>query len=215
LQFLASYSWSKFLDNASSFENEVNPIDPSKSRSLSLFDTQHRVVVSGYWQAPEFHWENWARHISNGWALSSILTLQSGFPIRITSQSDHELMNSFDYEMPGEPSQIAPLHVLDPRTSGGYYFDPASFVESPLGQIGNARRTVCCGPGLANIDFAIHKNIRVAEGKKLEFRTEFFNLLNHTQFFNPDGNITNGSTFGQVQRARDPRLIQLALRFTF
>lgn len=215
LQFLASYTWSKFLDNASSFENEVNPIDPSKSRSLSLFDTQHRVVMSGYWQVPEVHWENWSRHIANGWAISSIVTLQSGFPIRITSQSDHELMNSFDYEMPGEPDQIAPLHILDPRSSGGYYFDPSSFVESPLGQIGNARRTICCGPGIANIDFAVHKNIHVAEGKKLEFRTEFFNLLNHTQFFNPDGDITNGSTFGQVQRARDPRLIQVALRFTF
>lgn len=215
LQFLASYTWSKFLDNASSFENEIDPLNPSKSRSLSLYDTRHRVVMSGIWQLPDSHSENWTRQLANGWALSSIVTVQSGFPIRITSQNDRELMNSFDYEMPGEPNQIAPLHVLDPRTSGGYYFDPASFVDAPLGQIGNARRTICCGPGIANIDFAVHKNIRVAEGRKLEFRTEFFNLLNHTQFFNPDGNITDGSTFGQVQRVRDPRLIQLALRLTF
>jgi hypothetical protein len=107
------------------------------------------------------------------------------------------------------------LQILDPRSSGGYYFNPASFADGPLGQIGNARRAICCGPGIANLDFAVHKNVRFAEGKKLEFRTEFFNLFNHTQFFNPDGNISDGATFGQVQRARDPRLIQLAVRFTF
>ena len=215
LQFLGSYTWSKFLDNASSFENEINPLDPGRSRSLSLYDTRHRLVLSGFLQVPEMHSKNWSRHIVNGWSLSSIVTVQSGFPLRITSQNDRELMNSFDYEMPGEPDQVAPLQILDPRKFAGYYFAPSSFTDSPLGQIGNARRTICCGPGIANIDFAVHKNIEVAEGKRLEFRAEFFNFLNHTQFFNPDGNFSDGTSFGQVQRARDPRLIQLALRFTF
>ena len=50
---------------------------------------------------------------------------------------------------------------------------------------------------------------------RLEFRAEFFNLLNHTQFFNPDGNITNGSEFGSVKRAKDPRQIQFALKLFF
>jgi hypothetical protein len=52
LQFLASYTWSKSIDNASSFENSVNPIDPRRSRSLSLFDARHRFVFSNYWQIP-------------------------------------------------------------------------------------------------------------------------------------------------------------------
>ncbi len=215
LQFLISYTWSRSIDNASSFENSVSPIDPQKSRSLSLFDARHRLVVSEYWRIPEWRIPNWTRRLANGWALSSILTLQSGFPIRLTSSEDRELMSSSDFETPGEPNQIAPFRRLDPQKSGGYYFDPSSFVDAPLGQIGNAPRTICCGPGTANLDLGIHKLIAVRDNMKLEFRTEVFNVFNHTQFFNPDGNITDGTSFGQVSRARDPKLIQLAMRLTF
>jgi hypothetical protein len=215
LQFLISYTWSRSLDNASSFENAVNPIDPKKSRSLSLFDARHRLVVSEDWRIPDWRISNWTRHLANGWALSGILTLQSGFPIRLTSSSDRELMSSSDFETSGEPTQVAPFRRLDPRKSGGYYFDPSSFVDAPLGQIGNAPRTICCGPGKANLDLGAHKVIALRESMKLEFRTEIFNLFNHTQFFNPDGNITDGASFGQVTRAQDPRLIQLALRLTY
>jgi len=215
LQLLASYTWSKSIDDASSFENSVNPTDPNKSRSLSLADARHRFVLSGYWRLPDWKVSNWSGHVVNGWAVSGIATLQSGFPIRITSSSDRELMGSFDFEAPGEPNQVAPFRRLDPRRSGGYYFDPASFTDAPLGQIGNAPRAVCCGPGIANFDAAIHKTIPVKESTSLEFRTEVFNVFNHTQFFGPNGNIAEGTTFGQVQRARSPRLIQLALRLTF
>ena len=214
LQLLASYTWSKSIDTASSFENSIDPIDPSRSRALSLFDARHRFVLSGYWQVPNWKVSNWSRHIINGWAVSTISTLQSGFPVRITSSGDQELMGSFDFEAPGEPNQVAPFHRLDPRTSG-YYFDPSSFVDGPLGKIGNAPRTVCCGPGIINFDFALHKTVPLGERSNLEFRTEFFNMFNHTQFFNPDGDITGGSTFGLVNRARDPRLVQVALRFAF
>ena len=215
LQFLASYTWSRSIDNASSFENSINPLDAGKSRSLSLFDSRHRLVVSEYWRIPDWRISNWTRHLANGWALTSILTLQSGFPIRLTSSSDQELMSSFDYESAGEPSQIAPFRRLNSQKSGGYFFDPSSFVDAPLGQIGNAPRTICCGPGMANLDLAVHKTLEAREGVKVEFRAESFNVFNHTQFFNPDGNITDGASFGQVSRAQDPRLIQLAVRITF
>jgi hypothetical protein len=215
LQFLASYTWSRSIDNASSFENAVNPIDPAKSRSLSLFDARHRFVFSGYWRVPEFEVKNWSRHVMNGWALSGIVTVQSGFPIRLISDSDMELMNSSNFESVGEPQQVGPFQRLSPQSSGGYYFNPAAFTNAPLGQIGNAPRTICCGPGINNVDFAVHKVMTVGEGKNLEFRTEFFNAFNHTQFFNPDGNFTDGSTFGQVSKARDARLVQMALKLTF
>ncbi|HET7893814.1 MAG TPA: TonB-dependent receptor, partial [Candidatus Sulfotelmatobacter sp.] len=119
------------------------------------------------------------------------------------------------YESPGEPNQIAPFRRLSPETSGGYFFDPAAFVDAPLGQIGNAPRSICCGPGSANVDLGVHKQFAIREGTSLEFRAETFNLFNHTQFFNPDGNITDGSSFGQVSRAQNPRLIQVALRLSF
>jgi len=215
LDLLASYTFSKSMDNASSFENSVNPIDPSRSRSLSLFDARHHLVVSEYWRLPELRPANWTRFLSDGWALAGIVTVQSGFPIRLTSSSDQELMGSLDFESPGQPNQVAAFRRLDPRTSGGYYFNPSAFTDASLGQIGNAPRALCCGPGIANVDMAVHKIIPIGERDTVEFRTEFFNLINHTQFLNPDGNITNGPTFGLVQRAREPRVVQLALRFIF
>jgi Carboxypeptidase regulatory-like domain len=215
LQLLAAYTWSKSLDNASSFENSVNPLNPARSRSLSLFDARKRFVLSEYWRIPDRSVSNWTRYLANGWAISSITTLQSGFPIRITSSSDLELMGSFDFESPGEPNMVAPFRRLNPQASGGYYFDTTSFANGPLGQIGNAPRAICCGPGIAEIDFALHKDIPVGEGKKLEFRTEIFNLFNRTQFLNPDGNFSDAASFGLISGERDPRMIQLALRLVF
>jgi Carboxypeptidase regulatory-like domain len=215
LQFLASYTWSHSIDNASSFENAVNPIDPARSRSSSLFDARQRLVLSGFWQLPDWHTANWSNRAFRGWAVSGIFTAQSGFPIRLTSESDRELMDSFDFESPGEPEQVAPFRRLEPQNSGGYFFDPSSFTDSPLGQIGNAPRAICCGPGILNLDLAVHKNIRLHERAKLEFRGEFFNTLNHTQFLNPDGDFTDGSGFGKVAQARDPRLIQVAMKLSF
>src|SRR3984885_10066927 len=215
LQLLASYTWSKSIDNASSFEDSLDPLNLAKSRSLSLFDARNRFVLSEYWRIPDLSVSNWSRYLVKGWAISGITTLQSGFPIHITSANDLELMGSFDFETPGEPNMIAPLRLLNPKNSGGYYFDPSSFASGPLGQIGNAPRAVCCGPGIAEVDFAVHKDIPVAENKKLEFRAEFFNLFNHTQFLNPDGNFSDGTSFGLVTSERDPRLIQLALRLIF
>jgi hypothetical protein len=78
------------------------------------------------------------------------------------------------------------------------------------------KRNICCGPPVNNVDFAVHKVLPVGgEGKRFEFRAEFFNRFNHTQYNNPDGNTTDGSDFGRIIRAKQPRLIQLALKFYF
>jgi hypothetical protein len=70
------------------------------------------------------------------------------------------------------------------------------------------------GPGYANCDFSAFKNIKVTESKEFQFRAEFFNILNHTNFRLPDSDISS-PTFNQILAARSPRLIQLALKFTF
>jgi hypothetical protein len=89
-----------------------------------------------------------------------------------------------------------------------------------LGTIGNSPRTLCCGPGISNFDFALLKETNITEKTRLEFRAEFFNVFNHAQFANPSsaagasGDFAS-SNFGEVVRARDPRLIQFALKFKF
>jgi hypothetical protein len=68
---------------------------------------------------------------------------------------------------------------------------------------------------LNNWEFSFQKQIPVSERVRFELHGELFNAFNHAQFFQPDGNITDGSDFGRVKRARDPRLVQLALKLYF
>jgi hypothetical protein len=236
LQFTTAYTFSKSFDQASSFEGILNPIDPRRSRSLSNFDARHRIVFSYYWELPFRKYSGATGKILNGWALSGITTFQTGFPIRIQSLADNELMYSFDFELPGQPNQIAPFRKLKPQSNNNYFFDPNSFTEnasdnsqppcsagavfgcydpSLFGSLGNAPRTICCGPHISNTDFAILKTISLSETRHIDFRAEFFNIFNHTQFYNPDGNTTDGGQFGQIIQAKDPRLVQFALKFFF
>ena len=217
LQFLAAYTFGKSIDYASTFENLVDPINPRRSRSLSLFDARHRFVVSYVWELPIAKYEGFRGKALNGWSVSGITTFQSGFPIRITSQDDVELQSSFDFETPGEPNVTGPFHSWDPRKHNGYGFDPGLFTNGTVtpGTIGNAPRTICCGPGLNNWEFGFLKNTPVSERMRVEFRGEIFNVFNHSQFYQPDGNFTDGSDFGRVKRAREPRLVQLALKLFF
>jgi hypothetical protein len=236
LQFTTAYTFSKSFDQASSFEGILNPIDPRISRSLSNFDARHRIVFSYYWELPFQHYSGAKGKLLNGWAVSGITTFQTGFPIRIQSLADNELMYSFDFELPGEPNQIAPFRTMRPQSHGNYFFDPNSFTENAsdssqpactdvavfgcydptlFGSLGNARRTICCGPHVSQTDFAVLKTIALSETRRIDFRAEFFNIFNHTQFYTPDGNTSDGSQFGQVTQARDPRLVQFALKFFF
>jgi outer membrane receptor protein involved in Fe transport len=217
LQFSAAYTFSKSLDEASSFEGILNPLPGARNRALSLFDARHRFVASYYWDIPAPKYSGLTGKLIDGWALSGITTYQTGFPIRITSSSDNELMNSFDFELPGEPNQIAPFTWQRPQSNGNYYFNNTNiFTENGVfGYVGNAPRTICCGPGISDTDFVLIKNIPVTEKTRFEFRGEIFNIFNHTQFYNPDGNSTDGSQFGQVTQVKDPRLVQFALKFYF
>ena len=236
LQFTVAYTFSKSFDQASSFEGILNPIDPRISRSLSGFDARHRFVMSYYWEVPKHNFSGFTNKLLNGWAVSGITTFQTGFPIRISTVADNELMYSFDFELPGEPAQLAPFHTMRPQSNNNYFFDPNSFTDnatdssappcsagaqfecyqpSLLGTLGNTKRTICCGPHISNTDFAILRTFPVSERMHVDFRAEFFNIFNHTQFFGPDGNVSDGSQFGQVTQVRDPRLVQFALKLFF
>ena len=115
------------------------------------------------------------------------------------------------------PNAIAPVVIQDARNRGSngrpnMYFSPSSFSSEVLGTIGNANRRFFHGPGLLNTDFGISKNIAVTESTAFQIRAEFFNIFNHTQFNNPNGNFSN-ATFGQVTSARPPRIGQLSAKF--
>jgi len=241
LQLQGAYTFSKSIDNASSFENSLNPVDFRATRGPSLFDARHRFVLSYYWEFPVPKYQGTKGKLLDGWASSGITTFQTGFPIRIVANtSDNELFGSFDFEAPGEPNLVAPFDTQNPHDGGcalgtgptapagsppcqhlsNLLFDPNLFSNNvALGAIGSAPRTLCCSPGIANFDMSFLKITPIGERVKMEFRAELYNEFNHTQFIGVQGDITEnsnaGAPFGTVLRARDPRLVQFGLKFIF
>jgi len=214
LQFQAAYTFSKSLDWASSFEETVNPFDYKSSRALSLFNSAQRFVINYVWDLPVRKYSGFAGKVLDDWQLSGIVQFQTGFPIRLQTQDDYELISSLFFLGAGSPQLTGPLQILNPKTNGGYYLNPSQFSDPTLGTFATTPRSVCCGPGENQWDITVSKRVALSESKYFQFRADIFNLFNKTQFVNPDGNFSD-TTFGLIQQARDPRLVQFALKFYF
>ncbi|MGD0009936.1 MAG: carboxypeptidase regulatory-like domain-containing protein [Terriglobia bacterium] len=216
--FLLGYTYAKCMDNASALEQGINPLNYKASKALCSFDLTQDFVVS-YTVQPfdRFSFANskvgkWA---IKGWGISGITTFATGLPVGLSENDDRSLLGTgTGVDLPDRsPGKI--LNDTNPR-DGQTYFNTSLFSLEPLGQIGDAGRNFFHGPGINNFDLAILKNFAVTESKMLEYRAEFFNAFNHAQFNNPNGLINAGpGVFGVVTSARDPRIIQMALKFVF
>jgi len=221
-EFLASYTYSKSLDDSSEYGEQINPYDPNLSEGLSGFDMTNNFVFSYTYELPFdklFRADNrWTR----GWEVSGITRFTTGLPVTISENDDNSLQGSCNTGPNGactdEPN-FTPgklLHNTNPR-SGETYFNTALFSPELIGQQGLARRRFFHGPGINNFDTAMLRNLKLTESKSLEFRAEFFNVFNHAQFYGAsavNGNI-NSSAFGTVLSAAAPRIGQLAMKVVF
>ncbi len=227
LSFQASYTFSKAIDQGASFENELNPINFNATRGVSLLSAKNRFVFSPIWALPIPKMSGFAGKALNGWGVSAIIIYQSGFPIRVEDENDPELMSSLFFESANTPQATGKINFVNPKKNSGLWFDPSNFADPNPGAFGNVPHALCCGPAISNTDMVISKATAITERWKTEFRAEFYNTWNHTQFANPDGNFSDGAadiengvntggTFGLVQRVReDPRVIQFALKVMF
>jgi Carboxypeptidase regulatory-like domain len=213
LRFLAAYTWSKSLDNSSGFSDPINPYNPNNSRALSQFDITHNFVFSYGYELPFFRNDHGFKGKAlGGWSISGITRFATGFPVTLSESDDASLCGCSGADVPNYNGQA--IHFFDPRGPGHQLFDPSPFTPETIGVLGNSNRRFFHGPGFNNWDMAFRKNTMIGERMALEFRAEFFNVFNHAQFENPDGDVA-GSNFGQVTNARDPRIGQFALKFSF
>jgi hypothetical protein len=217
-QLLLGYTYSNALDDSSAFGEQVNPFGLQLSRGLSSFDIRHNFVVSYTYDLPLGRLGG-PRNLVNGWQLSGVTTFSTGIPVYIFENDDHSLLgtnNAGPLPLGIDTPNFAggSVHILDPRNTTRLYFDASQFSAEPIGQLGTSRRRFFHGPGINNFNMALSKSTRFSEKYNLEFRAEFFNIFNHTQFSNVDGNF-NSSTFAQAIHAHDPRIGQLALKFAF
>ncbi|MDP8988867.1 MAG: TonB-dependent receptor [Acidobacteriota bacterium] len=222
LDLMLAYTYSKSIDQASSISDIVNPFNYSATRALSAWDLKHNFVATYEYQLPLGRLTKRAKFLTRGWALSGIMRLSSGFPVTLSTEGDNSLQgsqpNGVNLKSVDLPDYTpGPLNLNGNPRNGQPYFNTALFKSNALGTPGNASRRSFYGPGLVNFDTALLRNFRVSESKAMQFRLETFNTFNHTQFFGP--NAVNGDVdsklFGQVVHAAPPRLVQLALKFTF
>ncbi|HKI00261.1 MAG TPA: TonB-dependent receptor [Candidatus Sulfotelmatobacter sp.] len=229
LSFLAGYTFSKCMDNASGLQDSTNPYDPRLSISLCNFDVQHNFVFSYNWALPfdKLVTSGVAKKVVGGWSLSGITRFATGLPITLVENDDNSLIgaNAIPLDVPNFSAGKV-LADTNPR-HGNAYFNISLFSQENLGQLGNSRRRFFHGPGLNNFDMTLLKTTQITESTELQLRFEAFNLFNHAQFnnpnslinadaFNPDGTPMSGSgTFGVVTSARDPRIMQIGAKILF
>ncbi len=221
LSFMAAYAWSKSIDGSTNDQGggdgADNPFDLRSMRGRSNLDVGQRFVLSYGWDLPFGKGRQFlsgmpkaAELILGGWQLGGIYTLQGGFPFTPVIASDP---HNIGFAYARRPDVIGTGKVDE--CTAERCFNIADFrVPQPFVP-GNAGRNILRGPGINNWDFSLSKSFYFREGMSLQFRTEFFNVLNNTQFLNPNANIELPTQGGRVFGARDPRIGQFGLKFYF
>lgn len=224
LTYSLSYTYSKSIDQASSISDAVDPFNFNFTRGLSAWNLKHNFVATYDYRLPLQRLSNRFRRALEGWEISGVTRVASGFPVTLSTNGDLSLqgsspngVNNRYLDLPdftGQPLKFS----SNPRANGLQYFNPNAFTDNAIGTPGDVARRFFSGPGMFNTDAVLHRNFQIQEGKVLQLRLEVFNLFNHVQFFGPaavNGDVDNTQLFGKVQNSAPPRLMQLAVKFTF
>jgi hypothetical protein len=225
--FLINYTWSKTMDdvdslasvdNLASVSVYANPerFDLGSYKGPAGFDVRHVFNASYIYEIPLKSQNKWANAAIAHWSLSGIFSLDSGIPYVAYLESDNENLgvpgSSGSY---GEfPSLISNPNAISHRTANEW-FNTAAYVTPPFGTYGNAGKHTLYSDPEVNWDSAIYKRWPFGESRDVEFRGEFFNLLNLSTFL-PPGVVLGTSQFGTISGTRQGgRTIQFALKMHF
>jgi hypothetical protein len=227
---LFSYTWSKAIDNASNyFPSAVDANFPQNSnnlaaeRALSNFDMRQRFSGSFVYELPfgegkRFgrNLDGFAKAISSGWQINSVITLQTGQPFTVALPTEFDNSNTgftiLGFGAGDRPNVVGSARLDDP--SPEMWFNTAAFALPPFGTFGSSGRNVLPGPSLRNMNLSLLKDSKLGDKATLQFRAEMFNVFNTPNFEQPS--IFFGTpAFGRVLSARDGREIQFGLKLLF
>jgi hypothetical protein len=197
LQALAFYSWSHSIDDASrdSAFIESFPIDPRIDRGPSDFDIRHVFRLGATYDIPAPRSGAFGKAVLRDWSLDAIFVTQSAGAVNISYISSTPQFST----ILARPNLIqgVPLYVIDPKAAGGRRINSAAFsIPATLGQ-GTLGRNSLRGFPLTQLDLSLGRQFRFSEQVRLQFRSDFFNLLNHPNFGTVDF-ILGNNTFGQA-----------------
>jgi hypothetical protein len=224
LTFLASYTYGKSMDWASSIQEQVNPFNFRKENAISAFDLKHNFVFSYNYELPLEKMFRSSNRLTHGWTISGVTRYATGLPVTFQSFGDNALVqvqnngvNSVSIDLPNYNPSLGTLNINGNPRNNPLAFNTALFTPNALGTFGNSSRRFFYGPGIDNYDMALRKITTLTESASLELRLETFNTFNHAQFDGAnsvDGNI-NDSTFGQILKSQPGRVSQVALKLSF
>jgi hypothetical protein len=226
------YTWSKTLDDGDSLNATTsggepalasNPFNLRADKGLANFNVTGAAAINGVYELPFGHGRQFVSNargfgdtMISGWSINSVVTLQSGFPF--TPQLSYNPSNTGDTRNPVRPfvnpAFTGPVIIGSPSE----WFNPAAFLAPPAasGFYGNLGRDTLIGPGLATWDFSLLKDTRLHENMNLQFRAEFFNILNHVNFNTPNAVVFTPAlspTAGLItSTSTTSRQIQFALK---
>jgi hypothetical protein len=233
LQFRASYTYSKNLDMNSALtiaqgSNQpqmiMNRFDVRRDWGPAAFNPAQQLSISGRYELPFGPGKTWLNNrgatgrVLGGWQLNEITTLLSGFPftplVGANRSGDGDTRNP---DRPNLNTSFTGPVILGTQKQ---WFNPAAFSLPAFGTWGNLGRGVYTGPGYAQVDVSLFKDIPLRERANLQFRAEFFNALNHTNLGSPNATVFSGAGLNPsagliTSLASNPRQIQMALKLTF
>lgn len=247
LQFQSSYTYSKLIDETqgqTGGDNTGVPVDSvhrELDRGPAEFDLTHNWRLNAIYRLPKMNTSSLLDKVVNGWWMSGILSLQSGYPFSATlgsnrSRSKATPGSNYPDLLPGRNGRnvvsgtSAGCAGVVPGTKLGtpdLYFDPCAFSIQAAGFLGNAGRNILRGPGFSTLDFSLAKDTALGflgEGGSLEFRAELFNVLNRANFSQPSGTVYAGvlnaetaliSAGRPTRTVSTARQVQLSLRVRF
>jgi hypothetical protein len=209
-QLRGNYTYSKNLDDGSAWNTSVSantpayvmfPLQPKLEWGPAATDLRHTASINGSYELPFGPGRKFLVHATGpvriaavGWTTSAIVTAQSGFPF--SPQLGYNPTGNGDTRNPVRPNwNPAFSGQLYPRTRYEW-FNPAAFLTPAAGTFGNVGRDSLNGPGLTELDLSAAKNTRITERFGLQFRAEFFNVLNHTNFLTPNPVVYASATSG-------------------
>ena len=202
--------WNSTANSGNATAVYSNPDNRTFDRGncISGSTDRHNVFnLSAVAETPRFS-NNTLRKIASGWRLSPIVKFLSGDYMSVTTSTDIALSGIDSQRV----HQVLASPYGDKTVKN--YLNPAAFVRPAAGTLGSVGRGSIRGPATSQFDLALSRTFQVRERQRIEFRAEAFNVPNSFHMNDPQTNL-NSNTFGQITSARDPRIMQFALKYFF
>ncbi len=219
LSFLGSYAWAHSID----LNSEFGGSSPQNNACIrcdlgnSGFDQRHVANFSYIWELPVGRGtKGFTKQVLNGWEVSGITTLETGRVFNVGLGFDQANVGARgNFQRPNLAGDVFPSGLNQKAGPGTTWFNTAAFAAPARFTFGNLGRNVFHGPSFMNTDFGIYKNFRLAEQAKVQFRSEYFNLFNNTNFGNPNGSFISPN-FGRILGMQsNQRIIQFGLKLLY